>query len=87
MNALPASAKRWSRGGRLSLVALMVVILLGPAAAAAALRTPAGEEFAAEGDSAALGPWDPAQPSARERLLRLADTITAVPADAARGYA
>jgi hypothetical protein len=87
MTVPAASAKRWSRGGRLSLAVLMVVVLLGPAAATAAFRTPSGEVVAADGALATLGTGDPSQPSARERLLRLADTITAAPADAARGYA
>ncbi|GAA4462636.1 hypothetical protein [Phytohabitans houttuyneae] len=88
VNLPGASRKRWSRGGRWLLAAFLVLMLLGPAAASVTFHAPSGQPVtAAADDGATLGPSDSMQLSARERLLRLADTITATPADTARGYA
>ncbi len=76
----PMRRRRWHW-----LAALAVVVLLGPAQAAATIRTPRRGAVAQELPVASPSPPPPA--SVRERLRRLAATITAVPADSATGDA
>lgn len=79
-------SQRWLSARSIVLVAVVAGVL-GPAVAAAAIRSTGDSVAAAQEGHLTISEAASPRSTAREALLRLAESITGVPADLARGYA